>query len=95
MQRKGRLQGVTYKQEGNGSHQQLKLTPLGKSPCQQGQEGLKYKYNIIQSFEIRDKRAFYSHLSEGKGNVNEDCNEDFIRDPRQARKPFTSSNNLM
>ena len=34
-------------------------------------------------------------LAEGKGNVDEDCNEDFVGDPGQARKTFTHSNNLM
>ena len=33
-------------------------------------------------------------LAEGKGNVDEDCNEDFIGDPGQARKPFARTNNL-
>ena len=34
-------------------------------------------------------------LANGKGNVDENGNKDFVRDPRQAGKAFAHSNNLM
>ena len=33
-------------------------------------------------------------LAKGKGDVDEDGNEDFVGDPGQARKPFAHTDNL-
>ena len=75
----------------------VEVDAIGEEPMPAGSRRPEiFQWNYFwRNFDINDKCAFYSHLSEGKGNVNEDCNEDFIRDPRQTRKPFTSSNNLM